>query len=79
MRDISDRRDCVAIVRAVAGLAHTLNMRTVAEGVETLDHLERVRAAGCDEVQGYYFSKPVPACEVASVIASCSAQVSQAA
>ena len=79
VRDISNRRDCVAIVRAVAGLAQTLNMRTVAEGVETIDHLERVRAAGCDEVQGYFFSKPVPASQVLSVVANCEHQFQTAA
>ena len=79
VRDITNRRDCVAIVRAVAGLAQTLSMRTVAEGVETLDHLERVRSAGCDEVQGYFFSRPVPASEVQAVVARCALQSRQAA
>ena len=79
VRDISNRRDCVAIVRAVADLAQTLSMRTVAEGVETLDHLERVRAAGCDEVQGYFFSRPVPASDVLAVVAQCAMQLGQAA
>jgi diguanylate cyclase (GGDEF)-like protein len=64
VRDISDRDDCVAIVKAVASLAKSLNMTTVAEGVETHDHLHRVNLAGCTAVQGYLFSKPVPAADV---------------
>jgi diguanylate cyclase (GGDEF)-like protein len=72
VRDLSAREDCVAIVRAVAGLAQSLQMRTVAEGVETTDHLQRVRAAGCDEVQGYLFSRPVPARDLEPLFETCS-------
>jgi diguanylate cyclase (GGDEF)-like protein len=64
VRDLPDRADCVAIVSAVANLARTLGMRTVAEGVETTAHLDLVTRAGCDEVQGYLFSRPVPAAEL---------------
>jgi diguanylate cyclase (GGDEF)-like protein len=66
--DGAQRSDCVAIIHAVAGLARQLKMGTVAEGVETLDHLDTVSMAGCD-VQGFYFSKPVPAGEVQAVLA----------
>ena len=66
--DGAQRSDCVAIIHAVAGLARQLKMGTVAEGVETLDHLDTVSMAGCD-VQGFYFSKPVPAREVPAVLA----------
>ena len=70
IRDLDgpQRSDCVAIIHAVAGLAKQLQMGTVAEGVETLDHLDTVSMAGCD-VQGFYFSKPVPAGEVQAVLA----------
>jgi EAL domain-containing protein (putative c-di-GMP-specific phosphodiesterase class I) len=61
VRDLPARPDCVAIVRAVSGLARDLGMKTVAEGVETPDHLARVMEAGCDEAQGYLFCRPVPA------------------
>lgn len=47
-----------AIVKSVIGLAHTLQMRATAEGVETHDIVDALRAAGCDEAQGYYFAMP---------------------
>ncbi|WP_099737573.1 EAL domain-containing protein [Comamonas sp. 26] len=55
----------LAIVTAVIGLAHALKLRTVAEGVETQSQLEKLRDLHCDEVQGYLFSKAVPAAELA--------------
>ena len=61
IRDISSDRDDAAIVRATIALAHNLKLRVVAEGVETEDQLQFLRALGCDEYQGYYKSKPVPA------------------
>jgi diguanylate cyclase (GGDEF)-like protein len=48
------------IVRALIGLGHSLDMRTTAEGVETKEQLAQLRAEGCNEVQGYLFSRPVP-------------------
>jgi diguanylate cyclase len=46
-------------VTAVIGMARSLKLRVIAEGVETLEELEFLRASHCDEVQGYYFSRPV--------------------
>jgi diguanylate cyclase (GGDEF)-like protein/PAS domain S-box-containing protein len=57
-----------AIVRAVVGLSARLGMATTAEGVETAEQLEGVRAEGCTEVQGFYFSRAKPACEVLAMI-----------
>jgi len=54
----SERPDCLAIVQSVASLATKLNMSTTAEGVETWVQLERVRQAGCTEVQGFLFARP---------------------
>lgn len=68
IRDLSSRNDSAAIVRAVASLAKCLNMETVAEGVETEAQLELARAEGCTEVQGYYFSRPVPAKDIAFLL-----------
>ncbi len=57
-----------AIVAAIIVMAHSLNLRVVAEGVETLEQLAFLRAHQCDEVQGYYFSRPVPAEQFASLL-----------
>jgi diguanylate cyclase (GGDEF)-like protein/PAS domain S-box-containing protein len=66
--ELSERPDCVAIIRAVAGLGMSLGIATTAEGIETPEQLERVRAEGCTEVQGYLFSAPRPASEIADII-----------
>ena len=75
VRDLPDREDCVAIVKAVAMLASSLNMTTVAEGVETHDHLHRAHLAGCTAVQGYLFSRPVAAAELTAVFADCASKL----
>jgi diguanylate cyclase (GGDEF)-like protein len=53
--------DEAAIVVSIIALAHNLKLRVIAEGVETAGQLEYLRRNGCDEIQGYYFSPPVPA------------------
>ncbi|TXN49832.1 EAL domain-containing protein [Methylobacterium sp. WL119] len=68
--DLSGKRDGEAIIRAIAGLGKSLGMTTVAEGVETADQMERIRAEGCTDVQGYLISKPVPASEVLKFLSS---------
>jgi diguanylate cyclase (GGDEF)-like protein/PAS domain S-box-containing protein len=68
VNEMVERPDCVAIVRAVAGLGASLGIATTAEGVETVEQLERIRAEGCTEVQGYLFSAPRPASELAGFI-----------
>ena len=57
--------ESLAIVRAVTGLASSLRMTTTAEGVETQQQLEQVRLLGCTEIQGFVFSRPQPAAEIA--------------
>lgn len=47
------------VVNAIIQLAHSLDMEVVAEGVETSEQARLLRDAGCDEMQGYYFSKPL--------------------
>ncbi|MFH2133940.1 MAG: EAL domain-containing protein [Pseudomonadota bacterium] len=61
VHDINEDEDDKAIVTAIINLASSLGMRTIAEGVETASQLAFLRLRGCDEVQGYYFSKPLPA------------------
>ncbi len=77
--DFAKRKDCVAIISAVSGIARQMHMRTVAEGIETLDQAEAVVAAGCDELQGFFFSAPVPAEAVSRVIVQCSSQLRERA
>jgi diguanylate cyclase (GGDEF)-like protein/PAS domain S-box-containing protein len=60
--------DSIAIVLAVAGLAKNLNMTATAEGVETTEQLEKVRALGCVEMQGYLFSRPLPLAQLIPLI-----------
>jgi diguanylate cyclase (GGDEF)-like protein len=59
-----DQRDAREIVRAIANLGRTLGITTTAEGVETEDQLKTMIAYRCTEVQGYFFSRPVPASQV---------------
>jgi diguanylate cyclase (GGDEF)-like protein/PAS domain S-box-containing protein len=61
VEDIADRADCQAIIHAVLSLASSLNMTTTAEGIENEEQLALLRADGCDQAQGYLFSRPVPA------------------
>jgi EAL domain-containing protein (putative c-di-GMP-specific phosphodiesterase class I) len=51
------------IVRSTIGMAHSMGLRVVAEGVETESVAQRLRALGCDEAQGYLFSRPLHAAE----------------
>jgi EAL domain-containing protein (putative c-di-GMP-specific phosphodiesterase class I) len=69
IKNIAEGSESVAVVRAVADLAASLNMTTTAEGVETEQQLQQVRALGCTEMQGYLFSKPLPHREIAQLIA----------
>ncbi len=61
IRDLPGDAEDKAITTAIIGMGKSLDLTVVAEGVETADQLEFLRAHGCDEYQGYFFSKPVPA------------------
>ena len=69
IQDLSNGAEPLAIVHAVAGLAKGLNMVSTAEGVETQQQLEALQAIGCTEMQGYLFSRAVPAKEVGQFFA----------
>ena len=68
VRDLAERQDCAAIVKAISGLGQSLNISTTAEGVETKDQLDRLRAIGCTEVQGFLFSPAKPGCDIAGLL-----------
>ncbi len=61
---LPDDRGDAAITRTVIGMAHSLDLRVVAEGIETDQQLEFLCHWGCDEAQGFYFCRPLPASEL---------------
>lgn len=69
VRDVVKDPDDAAITNAIVVLGHTLQLKTIAEGVETQEQLDFLRSIGCDEVQGYLFSKPLPAEEATKILA----------
>ena len=68
INEIVSRPQDASIVRAIVSLAHSLDLKVVAEGVETAAQLHFVKAAGCDEYQGYHFSRPIPAADFERLI-----------
>jgi len=68
IRNIVTEPSDLAIARSVINLAHSLGLQVVAEGVETADQYERLAAEGCDEIQGYFLSRPLPAAELGALI-----------
>jgi diguanylate cyclase (GGDEF)-like protein len=66
--ELGKENDCVAIIRAVTRLGSSLGMITTAEGVETEQQLEILRAEGCVQVQGFLFSRPKPNAELAGLL-----------
>jgi EAL domain-containing protein (putative c-di-GMP-specific phosphodiesterase class I) len=74
IRDIDSDSEDRAIVAAIASMSRSLGLRTIAEGVETIEQLDFLREQGCDEAQGYYFSKPLPAVGIETFLAAHAAQ-----
>ena len=68
VRDCTTDPDDAAIVQAIITMAHALGIQTIAEGVETKEQLEFLRRNGCDAMQGFYFSRPVPAEEITRML-----------
>jgi EAL domain-containing protein (putative c-di-GMP-specific phosphodiesterase class I) len=70
VKDITENTSSLNIVRAVAALASGMGMTTTAEGVETREQLDSITSEGCTEMQGFLFSKPLPAGEIERVFLS---------
>ena len=64
VRDMTHNYDDAEIAHAIINLGHTLGLEIVSEGVETKEQLELLKQQGCDIIQGYYISKPIPASEI---------------
>ncbi|MDO9226146.1 MAG: EAL domain-containing protein [Pseudomonadota bacterium] len=64
MRDVAHDSNDAAIVRGIVSLAHSLGIGVIAEGVETREQLDFLRELGCEQAQGYYFSRPLPPAEI---------------
>jgi diguanylate cyclase (GGDEF)-like protein len=75
VRDLPDDLDDAAITRAVIRLAHSLSLKVVAEGVETVEQLRELEKYDCDEIQGYYISRPLPPAAAAQLLAKEHAQL----
>lgn len=73
VRDIIDDPNALAIIKAVTDLGASLGIVTTAEGVETVEQLEQLRRQGCQEIQGYLISRPVPPAELAVLLGSVAA------
>lgn len=70
IKDVTTDPDDQAITQAIISMAHSLKLDVVAEGVETRDQLELLKSQDCDVVQGYLFSKPIPAPEIPPLLSN---------
>ena len=68
VKDLAERRDCTAIITAISTLAHSLGIATTAEGVETAEQLDFLRAQGCTQAQGFLFSPARPRDDLAALL-----------
>lgn len=75
VKDITTNPDDAAIAGAVVAMAHSLKLSVIAEGVETLEQLQFLRSINCDEMQGYFISRPVPAEELEQILRDTSLSV----
>ncbi|MDH5612471.1 MAG: EAL domain-containing protein [Gammaproteobacteria bacterium] len=64
VRDITIDKDDAELINSIIALGHCMNLKVLAEGVEDIEQLNYLKQNGCDEVQGYFYSKPIPADEL---------------
>ncbi|MGB7542477.1 MAG: EAL domain-containing protein, partial [Burkholderiales bacterium] len=68
IRDVTTDPDDAAIAIAIINLAHSLELKVVAEGVETAAQLNFLRERGCDEMQGFYFARPLSVADCTQIL-----------
>ena len=68
VNEMASGDDSLSIISTIISLAHALNLRVVAEGVETEAQRDLLKMLKCDEMQGYLFSKPLPAAEIEALL-----------
>ncbi len=68
VRDIATNPDDAAITLAIIAMAHSMKLKVIAEGVEIEAQFDYLKSHGCDEMQGYYFSRPLPADKIATLL-----------
>jgi EAL domain-containing protein (putative c-di-GMP-specific phosphodiesterase class I) len=76
VRDLPDDSEDRAIAQAIIGMGKALGMTVIAEGVETAEQQAFLHSHGCDEMQGYFFSKPLPPRQLADLLRAASLSVS---
>jgi diguanylate cyclase (GGDEF)-like protein/PAS domain S-box-containing protein len=69
IKDIPDGPNDTAITKAIIAMGHSMGMRVIAEGVETARQMAALRNFGCDEIQGFHFSRPIPLPELLDLLA----------
>lgn len=75
VRDVQDNENTAEIARAIIGLSKGLDLEVVAEGAELLEHIDFLKEHGCDIIQGYFYSRPVPAHEMEELLQQSSPMV----
>ena len=68
VKDLMTRAEDASIVQAIISLAHSLRLKVVAEGVETLEQLHSLKSMGCDQYQGFHFSPPLSATDIGALM-----------
>lgn len=70
VKDLEEKKENLSIIKAIISLGHSLNLKVIAEGVETKEQLEILKDSDCDEIQGYYLSRPIPASDIPDFVRS---------